>query len=300
MVMVKTFSLALVGLLGAGAVIGQVKKQFTVDNQENCKTVDLSLRAKTGNCFIRSSQTSELLNIYSNQNLEEYAHSFSNEVKNAVCFVKLALEQEGQKGVSQKISYQVFGGEERNNDKFWKVYLTEAKPYSLNLDYGLGNANVDLSGLAIKRLKINTGSADVNVAYASGLENKVEMDTFFVKVDLGSLNVRQLNLSRSKVVIAEVGFGNIFLDFSNTPEVNPKVKGSVGAGNMVILLPDESVAVMVKISDSWLCSINLPKSLKKISTNTFGNDAYARNQKDALTFDLDVSMGKIIFREKIN
>lgn len=296
----KTLLLAIVGLMGAGVVIGQVKKQFTVDDQENCKTVDLSLKAKTGNCFIRSSQTSELLNIYSNQNLEEYAHTFSNEVKNAICFVKLALEQEGQRGVSKKISYQVFGGDERPTDKFWKVYLTEDKPYSLNLDYGLGNANVDLSGLAIKKLKINTGSADVNVAYTSGVENKVEMDTFYVKVDLGSLNVKQINLSRSKVVMAEVGFGNIFLDFSNTPEVIPFVKGSVGAGNMIILLPDETVPVMVRISDSWLCSVNLPKSLKKIGGNTFGNDAYTRNQKNALTFDLDVSMGKIIFKEKIN
>ena len=298
--MVRSLSLAFAGLVGAGVVIGQVKKQFTVDNQENCQTVDLSLKAKTGNCFIRSSQTSELLNIYSNQDLEEYAHTFSNEVKGAICFVKLALEEEGPRGVSKKISYQVFGGEERSTDKFWKVYLTETKPYSLNLDYGLGNANVDLSGLAIKKLKINTGSADVNVAYASGLENKVEMDTFFVKVDLGSLTVKQLNLSRSKVVMAEVGFGNIFLDFSNTPDVVPRVKGSVGAGNMIILLPSESIPVMVHISDSWLCSVNLPKSLKKISENTFGNEAYSRNPKNALLFDLDVSMGKIIFKEKIN
>jgi len=298
--MVKTLSLALAGLMGVGAVAAQVKKQFTVDNQENCKTVDLSLRAKTGNCYIRSSQTSELLNIYSNQDLEEYAHSFSNEVKGAICFVKLALEQEGQRGVGKKISYQVFGGDERVSDKFWKVYLTEDKPYTLNLDYGLGNANVDLSGLAIKKLKINTGSADVNVAYASGMENKVEMDTFFVKVDLGSLNVKQLNLSRSRVVMAEVGFGNMFLDFSNTPEVMPAVMGSVGAGNMIILLPDESVPVLVKITDSWLCSINLPKSLKRIGQNSFGNAAYSRNSKNALTFDLDVSMGKIIFKEKLN
>lgn len=294
----KTVVLAFVGLMGAGVVVGQMKKQFTVDNQESCSTVDVCLRAKTGNCFIRPGQTSELFTIYSNQNLEEYAHTFSNEVKNAICFVKLALEQEGQKGVSKKISYQVFGGEERISDKFWKVYLTDTKPYSLDLDYGLGNANVDLSGLAIKRLKINTGSADVNVTYASGVENKVEMDTFYVKVDLGSLNVKQLNLSRSKVVIAEVGFGNIFLDFSNKPDQAPSVKGSVGAGNMIILLPEESVPVMVKINESWLCSVKLSKNLKRISENTYANAAYSSNPKNALTFDLDVSMGKIIFKEK--
>ncbi len=296
----KTLVLAFVGLMIAGAVVGQMKKQFTVDNQKSCSTIDLCLRAKTGNCFIRPGQTSELFTIYSNQNLEEYAHTFSNEVKNAICFVKLALEQEGQKGVSKKISYQVFGGEERISDKFWKVYLTDTKPYSLDLDYGLGNANVDLSGLAIKRLKINTGSADVNVTYASGVENKVEMDTFYVKVDLGSLNVKQLNLSRSKVVIAEVGFGNIFLDFSNKPDHAPSVKGSVGAGNMIILLPEETVPVMVKINESWLCSVKLSKNLRRINANTYANAAYSSNPKNALTFDLDVSMGKIIFKEKTN
>lgn len=297
----KTLSLAVLGLMCTGAVVGQMKKQFTVDNQDNCQTVDLSLKAKTGNCFIRAGQTAELLSIYSNQDLEEYAHTFSNEVKNAICFVKLALEQEGQRGVSKKISYQVFGGgEEKISDKFWKVYLTDTKPYSLDLDYGLGNANIDLSGLSIKKLKINTGSADVNVSYAAGQENKVEMDTFFVKVDLGSLNVRHLNLSRSRVVIAEVGFGNIFLDFSNRPETMPTVQGSVGAGNMIIVLPEESVPVMVKINESWLCSVNLSKNLKRIGVNAYGNLAYSRNPKNALTFDLDVSMGKIIFKEKAN
>lgn len=297
--MVKTLSLAIVGFLGTGAVVGQMKKQFAVDNQENCLTVDLCLKAKTGNCYVRSGQTTELLTIYSNQDLEEYAHTFSNEVKGAICFVKLALEQEGQR-VSKKISHQVFGGDEKPSDKFWKVYLTNDKPYSLDLDYGLGNANVDLSGLSIKRLKIKTGSADVNVGYTSGVENKVEMDTFSVKVDLGSLNVKQLNLSRSKVVLAEVGFGNIYLDFSNKPVIMPSVTGSVGAGNMVILLPEETVPVIVTINESWLCSVNLSRNLKRIGEHTFANAAYGRNPKNALTFDLDVSMGKIIFKEKNN
>ena len=147
-------------------------------------------------------------------------------------------------------------------------------------------------------VKISTGSADVSVAYGSGLENQVEMDTFYVKFDLGSLHAKQISLCRAKVVTAEVGFGNIFLDFSHTPYVFPIVRGSVGAGNMMILLPEESVPVVVKVNDSWLCSIKLSKSLKKTSENTYANAAYANDPKKALSFNLDVSMGKIIFREK--
>lgn len=294
----KQLTIALLAWGLFGGAYAQIKKQFTVESPAECKDIKLSLRAKTGNCYIRPSQTTDILNIYSNQDLEEYAHSFQNEVREGTCFVRLALEQEGQKGVGKMISYQVFGGEEKIDDKLWKVYLTDTKPYSLDLDYGLGLANVDLSGLAISKLKINTGSADVNVSYSSGLENKVVMDTFYVKVDVGSLNVRQLHLSKSKIVLADVGFGNMMLDFSEKPIINNHVMGSVGAGNLVILLPNSEVPVLVKINESWLCSVNLSKSLTRIGENTFANAAYERNPKNALTFDLDVSLGKIIFKEK--
>ncbi|MDZ4716638.1 MAG: hypothetical protein SH819_14325 [Cytophagales bacterium] len=296
--MLKNLVLALLGLMITGAVVGQMTKQFAVEDQESCKTVDLRFRAKTGNCVIRPGNTTELLNFYSNQDLEEFAHSFSNEVRNAVCYVRLSLDHEGSSRVSKKISYQVLGREGDATDKNWKVYLTDSKPYNLDLNYGLGNANVDLSGLAIRRLKINTGSANVNVSYDTGVENKVEMDTFFVKVDLGSLHVKQLNLSRSKVVVAKVSFGNMLLDFSDVPTVMPVVRCSVGAGNMVILLPDHSVPVKVNINESWLCSTRLSPSLRKTGEYSYANAAYAKNSKNALVFDLDVSMGKIIFKEK--
>lgn len=297
--MLKSAVLVCAGVMAVGIATGQMRKQFEVADQEACTTVHLNLKAKTGNCIIRPGESTELLNFYSNQDLEDYAHTFSNEIRNAVCYVKLALENEGGSKVSKKISYQVLGKEESGQtEKLWKLYLADSKPYSLDLDYGLGNANVDLSGLAVSRLKINTGSANVNVSYEGGAENKVVMDTFFVKVDLGNLHVHQLNLSRSKYVVAEVSFGNMLLDFSNTPTITPNVRGSVGAGNMVILLPEETVPVKVSINDSWLCSTKLSRSLKKTGENTYTNAAYGRNPKNALTFDLDVSMGKIVFKEK--
>jgi len=259
----KLLSLILVGSTLACNVFGQLKKQFSIENMAQCEQVALSLKAKTGNCFIRPSQNNDILNIYSNQDLEEYAHSFSNEISGKTCIVKLQLQQDNENGVGHKISYKVLGAEAASTDKFWKVYLTDSKLYSLDLDYGLGNANVDLSGLAIKKFKINTGSADVNIAYSSGMENKVDMDTFMVKVDVGSVTVKQLDLTRAKIVLADVGFGNLSLDFSNMPSNGNKVKGSVGAGNLVIALPDQNVAVLVKITDSWLCSITMSKNLKK-------------------------------------
>ncbi len=278
--------------------VGQLKKQFSVGDMDHVKEVSFRLSAKTGNCFIRPNRSAEVLNVYSNQDLEAYNHTFSQEIINGTCYLSLALAQEGQKGVGQKISYQVFGGEEKASTTLWKVYLTEDKPYLLDLDYGLGNANIDLSGLSVKNLKVKTGSADVNIFYGSNVENNVTMDTFLVKVDMGSLNVRQMSLARSQVVMADVGFGNILLDFSDNPSNSNHIMGSVGAGNLVILLPTTDVPVLVKINDSWLCTLDLCKSLKRVGGNTFANKAYRDGASNALTFDLDVSLGKIVFRDK--
>jgi hypothetical protein len=284
----------------ASGVSAQVKKQFSVERVQECIKVSLKLSAKTGNCFIRPSKNEDILNIYSNQDIEEYQHSFSNEVIGNTCSVKLSLEQANVPGVGRNISYRVFGGNEHPTDKFWKVYLTESTSYSLDLDYGLGNANIDLSGLSVEKLKINTASADVNIGYNSQLENKITMDTFAVKVDMGSLTAKNLNLAKSKVVLAEVGFGNMFLDFSNRPAVSNHIIGSVGAGNLVIQLPAEEVPVLVTINESWLCSINLSRNLKKIGPNKFANAAYSKDIPKALVFDLEVSMGKIVFRDSNN
>jgi len=291
--------LTVLGFITAVGVSGQIKKQFSVEKNQSCDHVELKLSAKTGNCFLRPSQNDDILNIYSNQDLEEYTHTFSNEVTGNTCSVNLSLEQADNHGVSQKISYQVFGSEERPTDKYWKVYLSETTPYTLDLDYGLGNANIDLSGMAVDKLKVHTGSADVNIAYSTGVDNKVDMDTFYVKVDMGSLNARQLNLARAKVVVADVGFGNMYLDFSNKPAISNHVIGSVGAGNLIIQLPSHEVPVLVTINDSWLCSLSIAHSLKKVGQNKFANAAYSRDGKNdnALVFDLDVSMGKIVFRE---
>lgn len=295
--MQKSFWLTVFGIAFVGVAIGQIKKQFTVENTQTCENIKLHLRANSGNCYIKPSQNPEILNVFSNQDESSYSHNYRKETRGKTCEVYLNLEEVYAEGVGQTISTKMFGNtDSRSANKIWKMYLTDSKPYVLELNYAVGNAHIDLSGLAIKKLKINTGSADVNVGYNS-MENQVDMDTFSIKVDLGSLNVKNLNLARTKYMIADVGFGNMMLDFSNTPLVGNKIRGSVGAGNLVVILPSGQTPVLVNIKDSWLCSVKMPSSLKKISENTFATSAYSKDAKNTLIFDLDVSMGSIVFKE---
>jgi hypothetical protein len=295
--MQKGFLLTIWGIAVAGMASGQMKRQFTVENSDACQSVNLHLKANSGDCFIKAGHNSEILNVFSNQDQSSYSHQYSKEIVGNACQVYLNFENAHSQSIGRTISTRMFGDHASNDNKIWKMYLSDTKPYNLELEYGIGNAHVDLSGLAIKKLKINTGSADVSIGYSS-LENKIDMDTLSVKVDLGSLRMKNLNLSRTRYTSADVGFGNMTLDFSaNPPLVGNHIEGSVGAGNLTIILPSAPTPVIVTINDSWLCSVKIPDGMKKIRANTFANAAYREDSTNALVFDLDVSMGNIIFKE---
>ncbi len=280
------------------ALKAQVKKLISVDDHPQCKTINLQLKANAGTCFIKPTHNQEVVCMYSNQNPDAFAHRLIKEINGKVCDVKIAVEEPGHQGFGQTISSQLFGSEKPATQNYWKVYLTQQKPYRLVLHYALGEANIDLSGLAIENFRLFSGSSDIQVGYPTGVENQVPMDTFCVKVELGSVKVNNLCLSRARHVIADVGFGNITLDMSNKP-MNPlNIRGSVGAGNLIVILPNEPIPVLVKVKDSWMCNVKMTPSLRKISEGTFATPSYTGSAPNAMVFDLDVSMGNIVFKEK--
>jgi hypothetical protein len=278
--------------------MGQIKKQFQVSDDKNVENVNLHFQVNNGICSIKSGESDELVTVYSNQDYDNYEHTFDKEIKGQTCHIGLVLEGKQQDGLSQSISSRVFGNKKEGEDKIWRVYLNRDNTYSLNLNYGIGKADIDLSGIGVKNLKIHTGSAEVNIGYFSEAGNTVRMDTFYVKVDMGSVAISKLDLARSKYFKADVGFGDLLLDISDEQAMSGEIIGSVGAGNLFIILPPTAAPMMIKVRDSWLCKVRLPDTFHKVAANTYVNDAYEADSKNALLFNLDVSMGKIIFKQK--
>ncbi len=286
------------GLVCANAAHGQLKKQFYVEDSDDFQTVSLSLKVNFGDCHIRSTKNPGVFNLYSFHDSDHFSHSFTKEIVDGTCYLNLDLEEEHREGLGQSISNSFFKGKPSDHDNYWKVFLSENKQYNLELKYGVGMANLDLSGLAVKNLKIHTGSADVNVGYLTEGINQIEMDTFYVKVDLGNVKVKNLGSAKSDYVIADVGFGNLFLDLEEMPNKRSTIKGNVGAGTLFITIPQSETPMKLMITDSWLCRVKIPKGFKKLNENTFVNEQYSANAKNLLTFDLDVSMGSLIFHQK--
>lgn len=275
---------------------GQFKKQFFVEDTKEIKSILVDLSVNSGNCFLRPTKQPGILNVYCNKDSDNFAHSYSKSIEDGVCDINLVLKAKNSESFGQSISSNLFGANFSDDDTLWKIFFSESKPYSVRLNYGVGNADLDLTGLSLSNFNIHSGSADVIVGYKDDEYNKVSMDTFFVKVDMGSVKVKNLNNANSKHILADVGFGNLLLDLSGKPNTSSIIKGNVGAGTLLVILPDKSVPVKVTITDSWLCKVQLPRNFTRIADNTYINESYSEDESGLLEFDMDVSMGNLIFR----
>ncbi len=291
-------SLLLLLVLGtnSGFLFGQTKKRYTVDTTSEYNKLAFSLYSPSGTCQIRPTDHPKLVTVYCKSENDDYHPAFITRQSNKTKLVSLDMDDGKSDGITRTLSGKVFKSSYMEFENKCNVYLSHHKPIMLDLKYGVGEAFADLSGLAVERLKIGTGSADVTVGYQEGKENLVEMDTFSIKVDLGSVTVQRLNLSKASNIIADVGFGDLTLELSDTLMLNTNVKASVGAGTMEILIANQNTPAIIYVNNSILCRVKLNKHFKEIRKNVFVNNSYHKDAKNLITFNLDVAMGNIIFR----
>ncbi len=293
---VRGLLLVITGLLVSSISIAQLRKQFVVEDDSNFDEVDFTLTATSGSYFISPTHNSNPINIYGKVFTETSNPNFQHHTRDRINYVNLNLQEDGEEDLSKALSFKMFGPQQRTDNE-WNVYLSQNKPLCLNLHYGIGDAVVDLSGIPVSKLKISSGSADVKVGYHPGLGNKVKMDTFYVKVDLGSISINRMDLAKASTVIADVGFGDLTLDFSDRSLVKSEVVATVGAGNLEILVPKKNSPIKIVVHNSPLCHVKISKSFDEVEENVFVNSSYFADAENVLIFNLDVALGNIAFKE---
>lgn len=281
-------------LLTSLGAFAQLNKFYTIKESPEFDTVNFYLKATATNCLVKQSQKDKNpLTIYGNPNLEKINPSFASKVKNNTCHAKLALDEYNSSGFGDSFSMAVSRSDKEND--FWKINFSEDKIYKLNLIYGFGNADVNLSGASVQKMKIKSGSADIIVGYDEGFTNPIQMDTFYVKADFGSIVAKSMELSRAQNVITKIGFGNVLLDFNSLTE-KCAVDASVGAGNLEVLLPKDDTPVIIYIRDSPLCAVKIAKGFEEVEKNVFVNESYSADAENLLKFDVDVALGMVRFQ----
>ena len=288
--------LVVVGLFNLA--YAQEKKHYFVEENPHAEKVVFSFTASSGSCEIKPTSHKSLVNIYEKSMHHGDDATFNSFLNNGIQIVNYEFYEEKSEGIGKKISSGMFSGSSSHKEHMCNIYLSQETPFQLNLNYGIGDAKIDLSGLAVEQVKIKTGSADVNVSCLSGQLNRVEMDTFYVKVDMGELNIDQMNLSNAKNIIADIGFGNLEMNFGEKSHNSSHIKANVGAGSMKIQIAKENMPVIIHVNNSPLCNVKLTRNFKEIEDNVFVNKAYSQDAENVLTFNVGVALGNITFVER--
>jgi len=276
----------------------QEKKRYSVEENPHADRVAFSYSASSGSCEIKPTSHKSLVNIYENSiNVGDDA-TFNTYLSNGVQIVNYEFFEQKDDGIGQKISWGMFKSKSQEENRQCNIYLSQDTPVRLNLNYGIGNADIDLSGLAVEQLKIKTGSADVNVSCLSGQLNRVKMDTFYVKVDMGELNIDQMSLSNAQHIIADIGFGNLIMNFGEQNYTGSTINANVGAGSMKIQIAKKDMPVIIHVNNSPLCKVKLTKNFHEIRDNVFVNEAYSEKSENVLSFNVGVALGNITFVER--
>ncbi len=124
----------------------------------------------------------------------------------------------------------------------------------LSLEFGFGNAHIDLSTLQIERMNIECGLSDVNMEIQS--PNPVKAQKLKIESGLGDLSIVGLGNLRAADIDLDVGLGSTDIDFRGDRLADTDFNIEVGLGDLDLIMPRHA-NIKIRVSDSFLSSLSI-------------------------------------------
>jgi hypothetical protein len=116
-----------------------------------------------------------------------------------------------------------------SNDSDLRVGLARGVPLDLRVEFGAGDAVLQLGGLSVSNLAVSTGASDATVRFDA--PNPIVLDR--LKFEVGAAGFKAINLgnARARSLIVEAGAGDVDLDFGGhwTNDVTLDLTAALGA-----------------------------------------------------------------------
>ena len=137
-----------------------------------------------------------------------------------------------------------FSGRNDNDSGKLQVELSRATPIDLTLDLGAVEADLDLTGLKISRLNLESGASDGRLRFDS--LNATPMSVLQVSLGAASFRGDRLANANARDIRVDAGVGNVELDLGGqwTQDINLRVE--VTLGSVTVHVPSD-VGVRVTV-----------------------------------------------------
>lgn len=166
------------------------------------------------------------------------------------------------------------------------VSLSRLVPMGLKLQFGAGEANLDLGGLSLRTLDVSTGASETRISFNQ--PNRVSAEHVRLEAGAASLRVNGLGNARAARYSFQGGVGETTLDFGGEWTRSATASAELGIGSLTLRFP-RSLGVRITKS-SFLTSFDSSGMVKR------GNVFYSRNWDTAphkLSLDVSAALGSI-------
>jgi len=166
------------------------------------------------------------------------------------------------------------------------VQLAREIPVALDLHFGAGEADLELGGMSIRRLRLATGASETRVSFGS--PNRVAAESVTLQAGAASFRATGLGNARAAHFQFEGGVGETVLDFSGEWNRSATATVRMGLGSVRLRLP-RGLGVKV-IKESFMTSFDADGLVKR------GDAFYSRNWDRAthkLTVTIEAALGSI-------
>lgn len=292
--MLRKLCLLFLGIIGCvGVSWAQLVKEFKVSEKKGYEMVHLVFSSYKSTTLVRRIRTMEPIYVHGHLQKTNILPVFSYDIKNNILETSLVHKNVEADNLGKSITSKIFSGSKSDFDHTWDIGLASNYLYNLDFNLGMGKTEIDLAQLPISNLKVHSASADVLIHYGAKNPNQVQMDTLLVTLNMGSVELDDINYSNASQMIFEVNYGSLDLNFSDAMPNKCQVIAAIGAGSLNLSLPDDSYPIKIRMKTTAMCRTSLPKYLKSIDKHTYITKGFNESDPRLLELILDVGVGSL-------
>ena len=158
----------------------------------------------------------------------------------------------------------------------------------LFLDFGVGDAEIDLTNIAITKLNINCGLSDVEIEINE--RNKVICKSVSIENGLGDLEVEGLGNLAAEEIDINIGLGSADIDLSGERIYDTDINVDVGLGSLDMVLP-KNANIEIFVDASFLSSVDIYGLKQK--KNKYWVTPNWDSDNPTISMDVNVGMGSV-------
>jgi hypothetical protein len=175
----------------------------------------------------------------------------------------------------------------------WRLYFSERVPLGLRLSLGAAEADLDFTGIPLRRLALDCGMANATLRFDD--PNPVPMEHLAIEAGLSNFEARGLGHARFGTLDFSGGAGEFTLDFTGDA-LQPGATAHVGVGmaSLTLVLPADHPVVLAAPT-SFMTHVEVPPALAQIGKGRWATPG-AEDDEHAFRIDVDAGPGNVRIR----